>query len=65
MHRLAQLAEIQRVGARAQALRASELLQTLTRAEDDEDSVEEAVAEADALIEAYLHDPYLTKNDGD
>ena len=62
MHRLALLAEIGRAGATAQALRAGELLRTLTRA--NEDGVHEAILEADALIEAYLHDPYLTKNDG-
>lgn len=48
-------------GARAQAQRAVELLELLEV--DGENPV--AIAEADALLDAYLHDPYLTKNAGD
>ena len=61
MHRLAQLQEVCDKGAPAQAKRASELLTTLQT--DPQNG--SAVVEADALIEAYLHDPYLTKNPGD
>ncbi|MGA1146220.1 MAG: hypothetical protein ACO3YU_04405 [Candidatus Nanopelagicales bacterium] len=61
MHRLAALREVQEKGARAQAERANELLAVL-----QVDALDPAAtAEADALIEAYLHDPYLTKNAGD
>lgn len=60
MHRLAALHEVRDKGARAQAERARELLQALDEDADDP----QARADADALIEAYLHDPYLTKNDG-
>lgn len=61
MHRLARLREVQDKGARAQAQRAVELLQLLEV--DAENPV--VIAEADALLDAYLHDPYLTKNAGD
>jgi hypothetical protein len=61
MHRLAGLREVQDKGARAQAQRAVELLELLEV--DGENPV--AIAEADALLDAYLHDPYLTKNAGD
>ena len=63
MHRLAALREVQEKGARAraQAERANELLAVL-----QVDALDPAATtEADALIEAYLHDPYLTKNAGD
>lgn len=61
MHRLAQLQEVYDKGAPAQAKRAQELLTALK----DDPQNESSVFEADALIEAYLHDPYLTKNPGD
>jgi uncharacterized protein YozE (UPF0346 family) len=61
MHRLAQLREIQEKGAPAQSQRAIELLTVL---EADADH-QESVTEADALFEAYLHDPYLTKDVSD
>jgi len=61
MQRLAQLREVQDKGAPAQAQRAGELLAVL-----DMDAADpESIVEADALIDAYLHDPYLTKNEGD
>ena len=61
MHRLAALREVQEKGAQAQAARANELLAVL-----QVDALDPAATtEADALIEAYLHDPYLTKNAGD
>ena len=60
LHRLAALHEVRDKGAPAQAARARELLQALDEDADDP----QAPADADALIEAYLHDPYLTKNDG-
>lgn len=60
MHRLALLEEIGQTGATAQAARAGELLRALNADAGDQ----QAHADADALIEAYLHDPYLTKNDG-
>jgi hypothetical protein len=58
MHRLTQLQEVCDKGAPAQAKRARELLALLQSDPRDEPSV----FEADALIEAYLHDPYLTKD---
>lgn len=61
MHRLAHLREIQDKGAPAQAERARELIAILEVDADDRASV----SEADALIEAYLHDPYLTKDVGE
>ena len=61
MFRLDRLREVQEKGALAQAQRASELLAVLKFGGEDP----ALTAEADALIEAYLHDPYLTKNAGD
>ena len=58
MHRLARLREVQHKGAPAQAERAQELIAVLGI--DGED--ETALSDADALIEAYLHDPYLEKD---
>lgn len=55
------LNEVEAKGAPAQATRAAELLAQLTRHPDDQSALDEA----DALIDAYLHDPYLTKNEGD
>ena len=56
MDRRARLVEVQDMGAAAQSQRATELIGRLES--DDQDS--DAIIEADALIEAYLHDPYLT-----
>ncbi len=50
--------EVQDKGAPAQAQRARELIGIL----EVDEGEQEAVSEADALIEAYLHDPYLTKD---
>lgn len=58
MHRLDRLREVQDKGATAQAQRARGLIAALERNAADPQSE----AEADALIEAYLHDPYLTKD---
>lgn len=44
-------------GAPAQAARAREVAEALERNPDSE----ELRRSADALIEAYLHDPYLTR----
>jgi hypothetical protein len=52
-----QLTEIIEKGAPAQAAKARELLDRI--AGDPTDS--SAIAEIDALVDAYLHDPYLTK----
>ena len=60
MHRLARLQEVRDKGASAQARRARELITILEVDADDRASA----SEADALIEAYLHDPYLTKDVG-
>ena len=57
MDRLARLEEVKALGAAAQSQRAAELIGRFES--DDQDS--DAIIEADALIEAYLHDPYLTK----
>lgn len=51
------LEEVARKGAPAQATKARELLARI--AGDPTDS--SAIAETDALVDAYLHDPYLTK----
>ena len=59
MHRLTHLHEVREKGAPAQARRAGELLAALESDPDDAPSM----TEADELIEAYLHDPYLTRND--
>lgn len=48
-------------GAQAQAARALELRTIL----ESDPSNEAALTEASALYEAFLHDPYLTKNQGD
>ena len=61
MHRLVQLREVADKGAPAQAQRARELIAALQLNGNDP----KASAQADALFEAYLHDPYLTKNAGD
>lgn len=58
MHRLARLREVQDKGAPAQAERAQVLIAVLEVDADDQ----AAVSAADALIEAYLHDPYLEKD---
>ena len=58
MHRLARLREVQDKGAPAQAERAQELIAVLEI--DAEDQT--ALSDADGLIEAYLHDPYLEKD---
>lgn len=55
------LAEVAAKGAPAQSHRATELLEKLQVAGLDNSSR----AEARQLIDAYLHDPYLTKNVGD
>ena len=47
------------MGAPAQAQRAGELITALHKDAEDFQSA----TEADELIEAYLHDPYLTRND--
>ena len=58
MDRLAALLEVRENGAQAQAERANQLLAVL-----QVDALDPAATtEADALIEAYLHDPYLTKD---
>lgn len=57
MDALSRLEEITVRGAPAQAAKARELLSRLT-----ENPKDPAIpAESDALFEAYLHDPYLTK----
>ena len=58
MHRLARLREVHDKGAPAQSERAQELIAVLEIDGDDQ----AAVSDADALIEAYLHDPYLEKD---
>jgi hypothetical protein len=58
MELMDQLREIQRNGAVAQAERASELLIQITANPKDP----ELEFEASALYDAYLNDPYLTKN---
>jgi hypothetical protein len=55
---LLQLREVQLNGAMAQAQHASELLTRIAANPNDPLAEEEAYA----LYEAYLHDPYLTKN---
>lgn len=55
------LAEVAAKGAPAQSHRAVALLERLKAAELDDSSK----TEAQQLIDAYLHDPYLTKNAGD
>lgn len=57
MDRLARLEEVKALGAAAQSQRAGELIGRL----ESDDLDPDAILEADALIEAYLHDPYLTK----
>jgi len=57
MDRLARLEEVKAMGAAAQSQRAGELICRL----ESDDLDPDAIMEADALIEAYLHDPYLTK----
>ena len=59
MHRLTRLREVREKGAPAQARRAVELIAALEFDSADSPSM----TEADELIEAYLHDPYLTRND--
>jgi len=51
------LEEVVKRGAPAQAAKARELLDRM--AGDPTDS--SAITETDALVDAYLHDPYLTK----
>jgi hypothetical protein len=51
------LEEVAARGAHAQSAKARELLSRL--ATDPQDT--SVPAEADALFDAYLHDPYLTK----
>ena len=58
MHRLARLREVQDKGAPAQAEQAQVLIAVLQADAGDQ----AAVSDADALIEAYLHDPYLVKD---
>lgn len=58
MHRLARLREVRDKGAPAQAQRARSLIAVLEI--DSEDR--QAACDADALIDAYLHDPYLEKD---
>lgn len=53
-----QLREVQRNGAVAQAKRASELLTQIMATPNDP----KLELEASTLYDAYLHDPYLTKN---
>jgi len=55
------LAEVAAKGAPAQSHRATALLEKLQASGLDHSSQ----AEARQLIDAYLHDPYLTKNAGD
>jgi len=55
------LAEVAANGAPAQSQRANALLEELQVDGLDHTSR----AEAQQLIDAYLHDPYLTKNAGD
>ena len=55
------LAEVATKGAPAQSQRATSLLEKLNETGLDHPSK----AEAQQLIDAYLHDPYLTKNAGD
>ena len=58
MHRLTHLREVRDKGAPAQARRAGELIALLESNAEDYSST----TEADELIEAYMHDPYLTRN---
>jgi hypothetical protein len=55
----ARLVEIADRGGSAQAEQACKLLESL----DDQPAPEVVTAKANDLIEAYLHDPYLTKNE--
>lgn len=58
MESLDQLREVQLNGAVAQARHASELLTRIAANPNDLELKEEA----SSLYDAYLHDPYLTKN---
>ncbi len=58
MKSLDQLLEVKRNGAVAQAERASELLTQITANPNDP----QLKVEASALYDAYLNDPYLTRN---
>lgn len=55
------LREVQDHAGPAQAQLAKILIATLEQKPADT----EAAVQADILIKAYLHDPYLTKNPGD
>lgn len=57
MDRVARLEEVKAKGATAQSQMAAQLIFRLESGDHDRD----ALVEADALIEAYLHDPYLTR----
>ena len=58
MNTLDQLLEVKRNGAVAQAERANELLTQITANPNDPN----LKVEASLLYDAYLNDPYLTKN---
>jgi hypothetical protein len=58
MTSLDQLLEVKRNGAVAQAERASELLTQITANPNDP----QLKVETSALYDAYLNDPYLTRN---
>lgn len=55
------LAEVESQGAPAQSSRATELLSRIAADPNDQS----AQLEASVLIDAYLHDPYLTKKVGE